>query len=502
MRRLATIITSGMNTATAAVLLTNAEMHGDGAHDHHQRREVAAPKAHHQLADDRRGAGLLQAGAEDEHRADGHRRRVAEAGDALGRRHQPERQQYAEHQQGDEIDRVLLRDEERHRAGQDRQSPESPRTAWARVYRITQAAVASPPRARNDLASAAGAHAHPCDHGRRARRDVLAKDPTFHHPVPRPAGRSGDPARLPVPVIVHLSGRRRGTTQRLIGESLRVGVAVDAEVRVSPEPSVAPYHATLQRTTTGGFELNAAAESPVWVNGEPVQRRPLASGDVLEIGRDGPLLRYRVYPPGTRTSQSVAEAFADGVDGARFRKRSSPARAALGAAGALRELAFRAPLWFRLGVMLLLAALVISTVLLVRRGRQLEERLALGDPAPRRSLRAIRPGGPATDRRRAGDHARRTGHRARARRGPRGAQRRRGSHRRRGGALGGSAPGQLRVRRSSQRRRRCASSASTPTAGRCATGPASRSSASAATGRRWRSSLPAPPFSSAAMGCC
>ena len=78
-------------------------------------------------------------------------------------------------------------------------------------------------------------------------------------------GESGDGNRLPVAVIVHLSGRRRGTTQRLTGDSLRIGAAVDAEIRVSPEPCVAPYHATLQVTGSGGFELIGAADCPMWV---------------------------------------------------------------------------------------------------------------------------------------------------------------------------------------------------------------------------------------------
>ena len=181
--------------------------------------------------------------------------------------------------------------------------------------------------------------------------------------------------RLPVPVVVHLSGPWRGTTQRLRGERLRIGAAMDAEVRVSPEPCVAPFHATLEPTPAGSFELVAETDRPVWVNGEPVRRRPLVSGDVLEIGRDGPLLRFRLYPPGTRTSKSVAEAFADGIAPARRSRRSTPARTALGVAGAVRELAARGPLWFRLTVLLLLAALATSTVLLQLHGRRLERRL-------------------------------------------------------------------------------------------------------------------------------
>ncbi len=108
LRRFATIITSGMNTATAAVLLTNAEMHGDGPHDHHQRGEVAPAEADHELPDDSRGAGLLQARAQDEHGPDRYRRWIAEAGDSLLGRHQSEQEQHAQDKQRHEVDRVLL----------------------------------------------------------------------------------------------------------------------------------------------------------------------------------------------------------------------------------------------------------------------------------------------------------------------------------------------------------------------------------------------------------
>ena len=180
-----------------------------------------------------------------------------------------------------------------------------------------------------------------------------------------------------VAVVVHLSGRHRGTTQRLLGDALRVGTAMDAELRVSPEPVVAPHHATLRRTDDGGFELVASPDRQVWVSGAAVRSRKLVSGDVIELGRDGPLLRYRVYPPGTPAARSLGEAFADGIDGARSGQRSRPAQAALGVAGAMRELAVRGPLWFRVTVLLLLAGLVASTVWLQQRGRRLEARLEL-----------------------------------------------------------------------------------------------------------------------------
>jgi S1-C subfamily serine protease len=194
-------------------------------------------------------------------------------------------------------------------------------------------------------------------------------------PLVLPPGGSVSELHLPVPILVHLSGSLRGTSQRLSGERLRLGSSPGLEIRVSPEPSVAPHHATLW-AKGASYDLIAEPDCPIWVNGEPVRQRLLTSGDVLEIGRDGPLLRFRSYPPGTRISKSVAEAFSDGVDGARFRAGSPAGRVVRGLAGAARELATQTRMLFRVVVIVIVAALLASTGFLLVRSRNLEERLA------------------------------------------------------------------------------------------------------------------------------
>jgi S1-C subfamily serine protease len=137
---------------------------------------------------------------------------------------------------------------------------------------------------------------------------------------------------------------------------------------------VADRHATLRRKG-GSYLLEAETDRQVWVNGEPVRERLLRSGDVLEIGRDGPILRFRLYPPGTTMSKSVAEAFRDGVDGARFGGGPVSRRLARGVAGTARELATQTSIWIRLGfAALILALIALSTILFVRSTR-LEKRL-------------------------------------------------------------------------------------------------------------------------------
>ncbi len=98
------------------------------------------------------------------------------------------------------------------------------------------------------------------------------------------------------PVIVHLSGAHRGTTQVLYGERIRIGTGADTEIHFPPdrEPAVSTLHAELRREAAH-YALFAAPGETVRVNNELVESRVLGSNDVIEIGENGPFLRYRVY---------------------------------------------------------------------------------------------------------------------------------------------------------------------------------------------------------------
>jgi pSer/pThr/pTyr-binding forkhead associated (FHA) protein len=169
------------------------------------------------------------------------------------------------------------------------------------------------------------------------------------------ADSTDDSAATPIKVIVHLSGSRRGTTQRLRGDDdLRLGKSPEVEIAVSPEPQVADHHATLHRQGLT-YELVAQPGEKIWINGAPVERHTLASGDLLEVGKDGPVLRYRIYAPGTRVRKTLAEAFDDSVRSARAESQNPMGQAALVIAGSLKDFASKTSLWFRI-VMVVLAA--------------------------------------------------------------------------------------------------------------------------------------------------
>jgi S1-C subfamily serine protease len=114
------------------------------------------------------------------------------------------------------------------------------------------------------------------------------------------------------PVIVHLTGPEQGTTRRLLGTPLRIGPGPEFEIPVTEELErpVGSPHGTLELTDSG-YTLRAAAGHRIWVNGTPIEHRELEYGDLLEIGSNGPLLRFRLYPAGSSGFKSLREAFSD-----------------------------------------------------------------------------------------------------------------------------------------------------------------------------------------------
>ncbi len=179
----------------------------------------------------------------------------------------------------------------------------------------------------------------------------------------------------PIPAVVFLSGSRRGETLRLEGDTLRVGTDPDSEIRIpaDTEPIPLPHHATLQRRGHS-YEINSAPGARVWVNGELLERLVLASGDVLEIGRDGAVLRFRLYDRDTIPHKSLSEVFADCVECVRAE------HGALRKARALvtvvpRELATRTTRRFRALTVLAVGAIAVTTTITARRSTLIEAQL-------------------------------------------------------------------------------------------------------------------------------
>ncbi len=174
-------------------------------------------------------------------------------------------------------------------------------------------------------------------------------------------------------VVVHLSGDRRGEIQELRGGSVRLGPLPESEA--DPVASSVSTGATFLATLVGQgreWELQAA-RGAVWINGEKVQRRVLRSGDLIELGKGGPVLRFRTYASGWGGHKSMSEVFGDCVDCVRYAKGFRD-RAAVLVAGIPAELATRTTLAFRAGILALLALILAGMAILTVRSLRLEDR--------------------------------------------------------------------------------------------------------------------------------
>ena len=182
-----------------------------------------------------------------------------------------------------------------------------------------------------------------------------------------------------IPVIVHLTGRLRGTTRRLDisgDEPLVLGTAPEAEIHFPADHAdeVAPRHARLVREGTQ-WQIEVEADQRVWVNGREVQRAPLTSDDLLEIGSGGPVLRFRLHAPNSPTYKSMAEAFNDCIDCARLDGESPAEKTRIFLEEIPRELVREVSPWWRIGVLVVLVLLAANSLLLLQRSRSLEDRL-------------------------------------------------------------------------------------------------------------------------------
>jgi S1-C subfamily serine protease len=98
--------------------------------------------------------------------------------------------------------------------------------------------------------------------------------------------------------LLHLSGPYRGKTMTYGRRHLRIGTAPDATLRFPQRAHVAKNHAEITFAEAEcSFHLTAL-EGRVFVNGWEVREVILEHNDLLEIGLNGPKLRFHI-PPGS-----------------------------------------------------------------------------------------------------------------------------------------------------------------------------------------------------------
>lgn len=183
-----------------------------------------------------------------------------------------------------------------------------------------------------------------------------------------------------IAAIIYMSGDRRGVTE-LLGQRIsvirlegRFGVRIGALQR-----GLDPDAAAILRPSENTFELEVTPGWKVWVNGVCATKKKLASGDVLEIGRNGPMLRFKKYADAVIPRRTTHDVYCDCVDCARFGQGALARKTGLFVGGIANEFMIRTTVVFRLSVLLTLAAIIAGLAFLVQKNVALEERVARGE---------------------------------------------------------------------------------------------------------------------------
>ena len=182
----------------------------------------------------------------------------------------------------------------------------------------------------------------------------------------------------PVPVIEFLSGRFRGTYQPINEQTVFLTINEFGGILVIPASEAVDgenYPVRLNRSDDN-YVLEVDPGFNVWVNGVKVSQHTLVSGELLEIDRNGPMLRYRVYKTGEAPSRTTANAFIDCIDCARYSDGSVARRTGRLVSEIVSEMLVHTTAWFRIVVVGLLVILVFSVIYLSQQSEYLEGRLA------------------------------------------------------------------------------------------------------------------------------
>ena len=102
-------------------------------------------------------------------------------------------------------------------------------------------------------------------------------------------------------VVSHLSGSRNGTTESFRRETVMIGRGPFNDVCLDPfsEPTVSSQHAEIRIEGSIVALYDMGSLNGTYLNGVFVRRAELESGDEIQLGRCGPLLRYECHqaPP-------------------------------------------------------------------------------------------------------------------------------------------------------------------------------------------------------------
>lgn len=172
-----------------------------------------------------------------------------------------------------------------------------------------------------------------------------------------------------------LTGPARGTASWLTGPTLEVSLNDADMIRVAEAGSNPLENGVVARLHRSGasYEIEALAQTPLWINGELVESKQLEQRDLIEFGEKGPLSRYRLHHQGGRLRRSLGDMLDDAIDYTRVSRRPRIARWQIALRDFSRDFAFETTALFRVAVVIALLILGIIAYQQYRAGIMLQQ---------------------------------------------------------------------------------------------------------------------------------
>lgn len=111
--------------------------------------------------------------------------------------------------------------------------------------------------------------------------------------------------------LLHLSGPYRGKTITYHQQKILLGTSIDADIRYPEGLNVAERHADLIFVEEGCAYYLKALEGDVFVNRQQITEIILSPEDLIEIGMDGPKMRFRIRKDGGPSCKPIRQMIRD-----------------------------------------------------------------------------------------------------------------------------------------------------------------------------------------------
>jgi S1-C subfamily serine protease len=114
-------------------------------------------------------------------------------------------------------------------------------------------------------------------------------------------------------MLTHLTGSRRGRTQYFDTDSISFGVGRQCGIVFdgAKDTVVCPVHAELTVQNGAPVIRDQSRQRALFVNGRERAEAPLQDGDLIQLGQEGPLLRFRLCPEDAPETKPLKNIVAD-----------------------------------------------------------------------------------------------------------------------------------------------------------------------------------------------